>query len=502
METVESLCARYDVDLDHAHHVSALALGLFDALASEHGLAARDRELLETAAVLHNVALAQDPARHHTLGRDIIMAAPLSGFDPAERGILACMVAFHRKTVVPEDEPIFVSLRPAHGARVLALSALLRIADGLDYSQTHTTCIDKIELGLDYVDVDVDVIEAELAPAPPHVPIRVQTSGPHSHSDAARANKKADLWNALFAPLMVRGRMTQPGLAPEVTLAEAGRLILRCELDRLAPDEWILAPGARMGPLRIARLRQAASGLSAVLPAFEGYYKKKGIRPVLKGLRALAARLEAEHAADTLARAAKAALPANGSGDAPGLQALLADWRAQRRSARDALAEYLAGDRHAGWLDDAQALAADSARDRPPELGQPSLARHAARLIHRQYLSAVQSYDTLPDPPAADDLAALRQSVEALRAITEALREVLPVREAEQTAAACAGALGAYGPAIDARAASAAALRYLAEAAVDGAPMGDIIAFAEGQQRTVDEQLRGWRQFLEPFLVL
>ncbi len=500
METVESLCARYDVDVDHAHHVSALALGLFDALASEHGLSARDRELLETAAVLHNVALAQDPARHHTLGRDIIMAAPLSGFDPAERGILACMVAFHRKAVAPEDEPIFVSLRPAHGARTLALSALLRIADGLDYSQTQTTCIDKIDLGRDNVDVDVDVVD--LASAPPQLPIRVQTSGPHSHSDAARANKKADLWNTLFAPLTVRGRMTQPGLAPEVTLAEAGRLILRCELDRLAPDEWILAPGARMGPLHIARLRQAAGGLSAVLPAFEGYYKKKGIRPVLKGLRALAERLEAEHAADTLARAAKAAVPANGSGDAPGLQTLLADWRAQRRSARDALAEYLAGDRHAGWLDDAQALAADGAYDRSAEPGQPSLARHAARLIHRQYLAAVQSYDTLPDPPAADDLAALRQSVEALRAITEALREVLPAPEAEQTAAACAEALGAYGPAIDARAASAAALRYLAEAAVDGAAMGDILAFAEGQQRTVDEQLRGWRQFLEPFLVL
>ena len=71
--TVEELCQRYGVDMAHALHVAEMALALFDLTAEVHGLSPERRNLLETAAILHNVGFAFYPDQHHTMGRDIIL---------------------------------------------------------------------------------------------------------------------------------------------------------------------------------------------------------------------------------------------------------------------------------------------------------------------------------------------------------------------------------------------------------------------------------------------
>lgn len=190
--SVTGLVNYYRVDLKHAQHVAQQALLLFDATAEIHHLPDNTRSLLEAAALLHNVAYERDQAEHHTRGRDIILATPLKGFSDDERRMIALITAFHRKKVHPEREPVYLQLVPELRSDTLALSAILRIADGCDNSQTQTTTI------------------AEVQSQPGELLIVLH--GIHAEADADRAAKKADLWERLFKQhVRVRG---MSGAAP------------------------------------------------------------------------------------------------------------------------------------------------------------------------------------------------------------------------------------------------------------------------------------------------
>lgn len=486
MESITSLCERYHVDLAHAGHVARLTVALFDALQPLHQLAPRARELAEAGALLHNVALSIDPAHHHTAGRDIIAAAQLAGFTQAERLALACIAAFHRKAVRPETEPLFQALNPAQQHEALVLSALVRIADGLDYSQTQSTRIDS---------VDIDAGES---------PIRLRVKGPHSHEDAARAAKKADLWATLFRPLHVTGRMTRPGLSPDDTLAAAGRRILRYQLDRLDPDDWLPRDGAHVSPRLIHRLRVTTRRLRGALRAFGEYYRSKRLRPLTDGLLRLADCLRPAREHDALIAALEDYAKDLEAGDeaTAGVEALMTRWQAERETLRARVFEYLAGPQHAEWFQAMLDFTQTDRHDRPAEPGKPSRLRHAIDLLLAEHLARVKAFDTLPDPPAVEDLHRLRIAIKRLRYLTEALREALPAERAETVLAACVAAQDAYGAVNDAHAAAGAALRFLETCDPDPAALRGVLAFAEAQQRVVEGRLSDWRAALQPLLVI
>ncbi len=499
MQSITSLCERYHVDLAHAGHVARLTTALFDALHPLHQLAPRARELAEAGALLHNVALAIDPANHHTAGRDIIAAAQLAGFTQAERLTLACVAAFHRKTVRPEMEPLFQALNPAQQRETLVLSALVRIADGLDYSQTQSTRV-----------VSVDLEQASDA----ETPIHLRVKGPHSHEDAARAEKKSDLWRALFRPLRVSGRMTRPGLSPDDTLAVAGRRILRYHLDRIDPDEWLPGQGVGVSPRLIHRLRVTTRRMRSTLRAFGDYYRPKSLRPLTKGLLRLADALRPLRERDVLVAALEdyAQHFEAGAEALSGVQALMATWQAEREAFRAQVAEYLAGPAHAAWFQAMLAFVQTDRHDRPAKLGKPYLLRHAIDMLQAEHLAYVKAFDMLPDLPAVEDLHRLRIAIKRLRYLTDALREVLPPERVERVLTACVAAQDAYGLVNDAHTAAGAALRFLEvrfpEARfsqahdLDPATLRGVVAFAEAQQRAIDAQLPAWRASLEPLLVI
>lgn len=486
MESITSLCERYHVDLAHAGHVARLTTGLFDALQPLHQLAPRARELAEAGALLHNVALSIDPAGHHTAGRDIIAAAQLAGFTQAERLALACIAAFHRKTVRPEMEPLFQALNPAQQREALVLSALVRIADGLDYSQTQSTRI---------VSVDIDAGDS---------PIRLRVKGPHSHEDAARAAKKADLWATLFRPLHVTGRMTRPGLSPDDTLAAAGRRILRYQLDRIDPDDWLPAEGAVVSPRLIHRLRVTTRRMRSTLRAFGDYYRPKSLRPLTKGLLRLSDCLRPLREHDMLVAALEdyAHNFEAGAEALSGVEALMAAWQAERETLRARVLEYLAGPEHAEWFQAMLAFAQTDRHDRPAKLGKPCLLRHAIDALQAEHLAHVKAFDVLPDPPAVEDLHRLRIAIKRLRYLTDALRDVLPPDRVEKALAACVAAQDAYGAVNDAHTVAGAALRFLETHDPDPATLRGVLAFAEAQQRAIDERLPGWRASLQPLLMI
>jgi exopolyphosphatase/guanosine-5'-triphosphate,3'-diphosphate pyrophosphatase len=133
--SVEALAARFAGENGHGRHVARLALMLFDATATALRLPAGARELLEYAALLHDIGHAVDHDRHHRHSCYLVRNAELLGFDRLEIEILAQVVRGHRKQA-PKPSDADVAALPARARRtVRGLAAILRVADGLDRTQ-------------------------------------------------------------------------------------------------------------------------------------------------------------------------------------------------------------------------------------------------------------------------------------------------------------------------------------------------------------------------------
>jgi exopolyphosphatase / guanosine-5'-triphosphate,3'-diphosphate pyrophosphatase len=132
--SVLSLCRRSNWREAHSEIVSRLAGELFDATASLHRLGPHDRELLELAALLHDIGehVSRDGHGRHTAY--LVENGGLRGFSPDEILMLSCLGRYHTRGRPRESFNAWVSLSSADKARCLSLLSLLRIADGFDVS--------------------------------------------------------------------------------------------------------------------------------------------------------------------------------------------------------------------------------------------------------------------------------------------------------------------------------------------------------------------------------
>lgn len=133
---VLSLARRCNWSEPHARQVAMLSLGLFDATAELHGLDAVDRELLEFAALLHDIGEHVASSGHHKHGAYLVRNGQLRGFSPTEVELLAAVVRWHRRGE-PRVSDEFSLLDADAIERVRALAAILRVADGLDRSRNQ-----------------------------------------------------------------------------------------------------------------------------------------------------------------------------------------------------------------------------------------------------------------------------------------------------------------------------------------------------------------------------
>ncbi len=120
----------------HARQVAKLSLELFDATESIHGLGDADRELLEFAALLHDIGEHVASSGHHKHGAYLIRNGQLRGFAPDEVELLAAVVRWHRRGE-PRVSDEFPLLDAAAIDRARTLAAILRVADGLDRSRNQ-----------------------------------------------------------------------------------------------------------------------------------------------------------------------------------------------------------------------------------------------------------------------------------------------------------------------------------------------------------------------------
>lgn len=155
-ESVRALVRRYGANVQHAHQVAWLALALFDDSATLHEMNVNDRELLEHAAWLHDIGehVAVDNHDRHTAY--LIEHGQLLGFSPEEVLMLAAIGRYHRKgTPKPSSYEPLRQLDDSMRERVTRLTALLRVADGLD--RGHSDAVEGVSLRLRDGEVELTV---------------------------------------------------------------------------------------------------------------------------------------------------------------------------------------------------------------------------------------------------------------------------------------------------------------------------------------------------------
>ena len=137
---------------EHAQQVAKLALAIFDQTRSVHGLGDRERDWLEYAALLHDIGVHISYERHHRHSYYLITNGDLRGFDPAEIEVIALVARYHRQATPKKSHEGYGDLNGALRKTVKALSAMLRLAEGLDRSHAQAVAgIDLYPRGDDYL---------------------------------------------------------------------------------------------------------------------------------------------------------------------------------------------------------------------------------------------------------------------------------------------------------------------------------------------------------------
>jgi CHAD domain-containing protein len=364
-----TLLTQYDVDVDHARHVADLSLAIFDALKPLHKLDTSWRQMLETGALLHNVGLHIDEPQHHIIGRDIVLDTAVPWPDQTQRAIIACLVAFHRKKVRPAQEPAYLALRKRDQQAVLHLAAILRIADGLDYSQSQTTTLQAGTVGDDAILLTI--------------------RGPLAAADGARAEKKADLARQVFKRTFqievvaaesvptasashsngvahasqqdtagAKGEKGEPTVSvesvasrnpiePTDTLADGGRRVLRQTYQKLLAAERDLFEG---DPIEgVHQMRVNTRRLRAVLQLLADIGPQKRIRGFRRDLRNLARALGPVRDSDVFLIHVDAFIAENPDERRAGMQVLHDALQRDRASGGKAMNKYLASDEYADF---------------------------------------------------------------------------------------------------------------------------------------------------------
>lgn len=203
---------RCDFEAAHARQVARLALEIHDqleaagdwasgthvdpgqTLSAEGAPAIRrsERELLEVAAILHDVGILLGFRRHHRTSQRIIAMNGIHGLTAEEVAVVAAVARYHRRRGPKLSQRAFARLSAQQRGIVRRLAGILRVADGLD--RTHTAAVE-------HVTVRVGP-EIELLVTP--------TAGAAAEEIAAAVAKSDVLEYAAGRPIKIHSDQDQP----------------------------------------------------------------------------------------------------------------------------------------------------------------------------------------------------------------------------------------------------------------------------------------------------
>lgn len=133
-ETVHQVSRSYLGEDRHSEQVTRLAMQLFDCLKREMRLTEEDGYRLRCAAILHDIGWVEGRIGHHKASLRMILEEEALPFDRTERKVVGSIARYHRKALPSEAHAHYSTLGKKDMRAVERLSAILRVADALDFA--------------------------------------------------------------------------------------------------------------------------------------------------------------------------------------------------------------------------------------------------------------------------------------------------------------------------------------------------------------------------------
>jgi len=132
ISTIKALGEKYEYDRTHAEIVTGYSLAIFDALKERHDMSPYERQLLEMAALLHDVGYFINTSQHHKHSYYLIAASDIVGLSAPDKLLVANIARYHRKSAPKEQHDNYRGLSSKDRKIITRLAAILRVADALD----------------------------------------------------------------------------------------------------------------------------------------------------------------------------------------------------------------------------------------------------------------------------------------------------------------------------------------------------------------------------------
>jgi len=129
--SVLNLARFYNYEKEHSNHVRFLAERMFWQLTPLHGNGSKVFELLDAAALLHDIGRIIDYRGHHKHSQTLVENNGLPGFSPRELALIGLLTRYHRKGN-PSIDGYEMLLDKDDLTLLMRLSAILRMAETLE----------------------------------------------------------------------------------------------------------------------------------------------------------------------------------------------------------------------------------------------------------------------------------------------------------------------------------------------------------------------------------
>ena len=167
--SVRDVVERHGETIAAAHQATDISMQIFDSTIDQHGLGDYERDVLEAAAMLHNIGRFVGHSAHHRHSYYLIRNTDhLAGFHEQERELIALVARYHRKSAPKSSHTGYGALNDADRRRVSVLAGILRIGIALD--RTGQSAVSKVAvkvkantivLSVHGADIDLEVFSAD-----------------------------------------------------------------------------------------------------------------------------------------------------------------------------------------------------------------------------------------------------------------------------------------------------------------------------------------------------
>lgn len=268
LRSVLGLLARFTREDRHPQHIAALSLQLFDALRSWHGLGVQEREWLQFAALLHDIGSSVAYDGHARHSAYLIRQGGLRGLTANEIELVALVAQYHGAARPRKKrDTAFAELRKPERRIVRWLSAMLRVAEGLDRSHYQLVRSLQVRVRRERVQIVADTkrhaqlelwagrrraadlsrllgLPVELSPA-----VSERAAAPRARRDAAEAVTAP---HAALPPTAMHGPGPRHPAAPRTKPASSGRSMPPAPAASAAPPPPVVPMRPRLLPRRSA----------------------------------------------------------------------------------------------------------------------------------------------------------------------------------------------------------------------------------------------------------